>query len=46
VAHIKKIVIGDNDYLIEPTLYITPTLSNNIYTATLANFTLDTGVAI
>jgi hypothetical protein len=46
VAHIKAITIGENDYLIEPTLYITPELSNNIYTATLNNFAFDTGVAI
>ena len=47
MAHIKKVQIGQTSYLIEPTLYITPSLSNGVYSSSsLTDFTLDTGVAI
>lgn len=46
MAHIKKVQVGQTSYLIEPTLYITPSLSNGVYSSSLTDFALDAGVAI
>ena len=46
MAYINTVNIGETDYLIEPTLYIAPSLSGTAYTASLTNFTLDTGVTV
>ena len=46
MAHIKQIEIGQDSYLIEPTLYVATTLADDTYSATLTNFTPDTGVSV
>lgn len=46
MAYIHQVNVNGTNYLIEPTLFITPTFNNNAYTATLTNFTLATGVAV
>ena len=46
MAHIKQVQVGQTSYLIEPTLYITPSLSDGVYSSSLADFALDVGVAI
>lgn len=44
--YINKINVNSTDYLIEPTLYIEPTVDGTTYKATLDNFALVTGVTI
>lgn len=46
MAHIKQIEIGQESYLIEPTLYVATTLTGDTYSAMLTNFTPDIGVSI
>lgn len=46
MAYVNNIHIGSSTYLIEPTLYVSPSLSGTAYSATLSNFSLVTGVAI
>ena len=46
MAHIDRIKVGNDTHLIEPILYVTPSLSESAYSVTLNNFELVTGVAI
>ena len=46
MPYINSVEIGNNNYLIEPTLYIAPSLENTLYSASLNNFEPVAGVAI
>lgn len=48
MAYINKVDVDGSHYLIEPTLYVTPskTTGTNTYTATLDSFALVSGVAV
>lgn len=46
MAYVNSIHIGSSSYLIEPTLYVSTSLSSTTYSAALSNFSLIDGVAI
>ena len=46
MAYVNSIHIGNSSYLIEPTLYVSTSLSSTTYSAALSNFSLIDGVAI
>lgn len=46
MAYIKDVQVGSDVYLIEPALYVAPTLSGSTYSASLANFALVTGATV
>lgn len=46
MGYVNKVQIGNNTHLVEPTLYIAPTLSSSAYSATLTNFVLTSGVTV
>lgn len=44
MAHIKDVKIGNNTYLVEPTVYAATAGTASAITAAITNFALDTGV--
>jgi hypothetical protein len=44
--YINKIKVSNTEHLIEPTLYIAPTLNSSAYSANLDNFALVTGATV